>query len=442
MKTLLDVLRWMLLRVRAQRGQILIFVAMVIIPLSAAVGIIAVDVSTWQSERRGAQKDADYAALAGAYELLDVQDGTTADNARTAADAYQDKNDEAGNAEIADNDDINDIIVDNSCFNSMALDGVTPLLDSVSLNVRHKSRVFFGEVFGINLAPDIGAHARACMGSPIEGEGLLPLGVQVRGVDSNCFEPDPNDTSDPPLEVPVFGQYCQLAFAGSSLTSGEGGFLKLFDDGALSCSANNASSGVNELTGEIEAGGANTTCYVAPQGTTSDDCDGPPPADWPFPYVNYCVWPKTGTFSNPIQNSFTTMIEGEGECDQLFGNGDGIDDWLEVVEAVNGDPNPDPGTTTFAKRDCDSPRLVNLIIIDQFVVNGNGPSPIVAFASFYIESCIIEELDGTLTQFRTCDVSGGQLGQAQLHGFFMNIIQLGTLGAANKYGQRSIALWE
>ena len=407
----------------------LIIFALVIVPVALVIGVVAVDASMWQSERRGAQKDADLSALAGAYELLDVQDGTTADQARAAADAFQDANDEAGNAEIADGDNLADILVDSTCFNS-------DVLDSVSLNVRHKSRTFFADAFGLSIAPDIGAHARACMGSPIEGTGLLPLGVQVRGVDSDCFQDDPANPTGP--EVPVFGQYCQLAFAGSDLASGEGGFLKMFDDVGTACSDANTGGG-QTLQNEIEQGGAPTTCYVAPPGTTSADCDGPPPASWPFPYVNYCVWPKTGTFSNPIQDAFTTMFEGEGECDAMFGTDANLyDDWLEVVSAVNGDPNPDPGTTTFAKRACDSPRLVSLVIIDQFQANGNDPAPILAFASFYIESCIMP--DGT--QYRTCDIQGGQIGQAKLYGFFMNILELGTIGASNKYGQRAISLWE
>jgi hypothetical protein len=362
------------------------------------------------------------AALAGAYELL-VPTPVAAD-ARAAAAQYQDLNDEAGNAEIINNDNPNDILVDNTCFNS-------PVPDSVTINVRHKSRPFFSEIFGINVAPDIGAHARACMGSPIEGEGLLPLGVQVTGFQSDCFATDPADPTGP--EIPVFGQYCRLAFAGGDLTSGEGGFLKLFNDGSGACSNTNTGGG-NELQNEIAAGGANTTCWVAPAGAT---CDAPPPT-WPFPYVNYCVWPKTQTFNNPTQDSFTDLLTSEGECDQKYGtDANTYDDWLEVVVAVNGDPTPDPGTTTFARRDCTSPRLVNLIIIEQFDQQGNEPRPILAFASFYIDSC---EIDGV--QYRTCDVSGGRIGQASLYGFFMNILNLGTLGQVNKYGQRTITLWE
>ena len=77
-----------------ERGQILIIFALLIAPITFAVGIVAVDASAWVSERRGAQKDADLAALAGAIEL--AMDGT-ADAAETAAAAAASTNDEAGN---------------------------------------------------------------------------------------------------------------------------------------------------------------------------------------------------------------------------------------------------------------------------------------------------------------------------------------------------------
>jgi hypothetical protein len=254
----------------------------------------------------------------------------------------------------------------------------------------------------------------------------------VTGPNTDCFEPDPNNPTGP--ELPQFGQFCQIAFAGADLTSGEGGFLKMFNDGGTTCSDTNTGGG-RALQDEIEQGGANTTCYVAPPGAA---CDGPVPDDWPYgDTVNYCVWPKTQTFNNPTQDAFTDLIAGEGECDTMFGtDGNAYDDWLEVVEPVNGDPSPSPDTT-FSRRDCDSPRLVDLVIIEQFQVSGNAPRPILAFASFYIYACIVNGVE-----HRDCDVSGGNIGQASLYGFFMNILNIGSIGAYNGYGQRTIALWE
>jgi hypothetical protein len=195
---------------------------------------------------------------------------------------------------------------------------------------------------------------------------------------------------------------------------------------------------------EIAQGGANTTCYVAPPGTTSADCTEPPPPGWDYPFVNFCVWPKTQVGGNtPIQRAFEDLIATEGACDAAsdaaFGaDANAIDDWLEVVVAANGDPAPDPGTTTFSRRACTSPRLVTLIIIESFSDQGNGPTPIIAFASFYLDGCI---LDGVV--YRTCDIQGGGGGQTSLYGFFMNILDVDrVIGAPTKYGQRQIALTE
>ena len=395
-----------------ERGQSLLIFALFVVPAFLAVGVATVDVGLWQGERRGAQKDADLSALAGAYGLLTNPQDANAVQAK--AQQYQQINDEAGNAAI-----IGNVQVDNSCFH-------TTWLDSVTLNVSHASRTFFGNAFGIKIAPDIGAHARACMGSPDTATGLMPIGVQVTGFNSDCFQPDPANPSGP--EIPVFGQYCELAFGAGTQTSGEGGLLRLFDDGSLNCSAPNTGGG-QTTQNELSSGGADTTCAVAPPGTTSADC---------VSGVNYCVWPKTqagGT--NPIQQSIQTLLSTEGQCDSLFGNHDGIDDWLEVVQATNGDPNPAPGTTTFARRACTSPRLVSLIIIQSFSEQGNGPAPILAFATFFIQGCV-----NSGTVYRTCDIQGGGSGQTSLYGFFMNILNVGSLGPPNNYGQRAIALVE
>ena len=179
-------------------------------PVTFVLAAVAVDASLWQSERRGAQKDADLASLAGAYELFDQSagEGTTIDTAQAVVDQYQDINDESGNAEIIDDDDIEDVIVDKTCFNSA-------ILDSVTVNVAHESQTFFSSIFGLDIAPDIGAHARACMGSLISTTGLRPYGIESQpvclddgtcepSVDSQCFELQDG------IMVPRFGEWCQL----------------------------------------------------------------------------------------------------------------------------------------------------------------------------------------------------------------------------------------
>ena len=79
-----------------------------------------------------------------------------------------------------------------------------------------------------------------------------------------------------------------------------------------------------------------------------------------------------------------------------------------MVYPVNGDPTPSPATL-FARRDCTSPRLVSLIILPNFDVQGNSPQPIIAFASYFIKGCV--DADGLFSS--TCDLPGGQ-GQIKL----------------------------
>ncbi|HXF50536.1 MAG TPA: Tad domain-containing protein [Dehalococcoidia bacterium] len=411
----------LLRRLRRDAGQaILLFVGG--FTLIAVAGAIVVDFGLWFSERRGAQKDADMAALAGALQLVSDVDYNDPLNpavvpaAEAAALAWA-----AANG--VDPEDVLNLTVSSDCFS--ADDGV---YDSVSLDVDRDSRSLFASIFGL-LAPDIGAHARACMGSPYEGTGMLPIGVQVVGQDSDCFQ----NIDDDPEEEPLFGIECKLGFGAGTTTSGEGGLLRLYNDGSLDCSSPNTGGG-NTVTDEIASGGADTTCYVAPPGTTAEDCvDG----------VNFCVWPKTqpgGT--NPVQKALQDLLSGDGACDALFGDelgtANGRDDFLEVVKPVNGDLNADPGTTTYEKRpECDSPRLISLVIIDSFSENGNGPAPIRAFASFFIKGCV---LDGAYEPY--CAKPSGSVGQTELWGFFINTLNIGRIGPINEYGQRAIALVE
>jgi hypothetical protein len=49
---------------RAERGQMLVLFALLIVPVTFVIGVIAVDASFWQSERRRSQTAAVLAALA------------------------------------------------------------------------------------------------------------------------------------------------------------------------------------------------------------------------------------------------------------------------------------------------------------------------------------------------------------------------------------------
>jgi hypothetical protein len=75
----------------AERGQMLMVFALLIVPVTLVVGMVAVDASFWQSERRRAQSAADMAAMAAAKELPTNNDGLIIDTAReyTALNGYE-----------------------------------------------------------------------------------------------------------------------------------------------------------------------------------------------------------------------------------------------------------------------------------------------------------------------------------------------------------------
>jgi len=55
---------------RQEKGQVLIIVAMLVIPLAFSMLIVTMSVGVWYADRRAAQGDADSAALGGAFELI------------------------------------------------------------------------------------------------------------------------------------------------------------------------------------------------------------------------------------------------------------------------------------------------------------------------------------------------------------------------------------
>jgi hypothetical protein len=125
------------------------------------IGAIAVDIGLWLSERRGAQTDADLAALAGGVEL--VLGGSPADAEAAATDNLA-ANDEQGNAS----------------FVNGTPDATT---ECVTVDVGHDSRPLLFQIFGIP-APDIGAHAKACI--------ITDSNLDIYAHDTGCAtEPSP-----------------------------------------------------------------------------------------------------------------------------------------------------------------------------------------------------------------------------------------------------------
>jgi hypothetical protein len=254
------------------------------------------------------------------------------------------------------------------------------------------------------------------------------VGVQVSGVASDCWA----DVSVPQdgKEEPLFGQECTLTFGASELTSGESGSLRLFNDGGFACSGT-GTGGNKEYLNEISSGGADTECHVYQYfDDPSKSCDDDPGG---------CVYPLTGVGSVPQTKSLQELLASEGECTAKFGPGlEPHDEFLEVVYAVNGDPTPSPATL-FARRDCTSPRLVSLIILPNFDVQGNAPQPIIAFASYFIKGCV--NGDGSLFS-STCDLPGGQ-GQIKLRGHFANLLETaGRVGQISTWSPKRIILVE
>src|SRR3972149_2045306 len=329
-----------------------------------AIGAITVDFGLWLTERRGAQKDADAATMAGAFELLNQDFGNLANNdfaaVKTAAEdaAYQwaDLNGVASQ-------DVHDLVVDDTdCL------GPSPVVDTVQLAAEHHTRALFTSIFGLAV-PQIGAPAKACLGSIVTARGLLPVGVQVSGVASDCWA----DVNLDGVEDPVFGQECTLTFGASEQTSGEAGNLRLFNDGLFACSGT-GTGGNRTYLDEISSGGADE-----PQ----------------------------------------------------------IPESLEVVPPVNGDPTPS-SATLFARYDCTSPRLVSLIILPNFDVQGDAPQPIIAFASYFIKGCV--NANGLFSA--TCDLPGGQ-GQIKLRGHFANLLETaGRVGQISTWSPKRITLVE
>ncbi len=408
-----------------ERGQalILLVLAMTVV---FVIGVIVVDFGLWLTERRGAQKDADLTTLAGAMELLQQDFVNPANNNPAAIQAA------AQNAVYkwaAYNDlpaaDVHNLVIDDTdCL------GPSPVIDTVRLDAEHHGAGLFTSIFDTfdTFALQIGAPSKACIGSIVTAEGLLPVGVQIAGVQSDCWA----DVDGDGLEDPLFGQECVLTFGAGEQTSGEAGNLRLYNDGSLNCSDNNT-GGRREYLGEITSGGANTQCHVYKYfDDPSKTCDNDPGG---------CAYPLTGVGSNPELQAFEDLIASEGECDRKFGDGLGTDEFLEVVEAVNGDTTPSPATL-FSRRDCKSPRLVSLIILKQFSAQGNQALPIEAFASFFVKGCTNDDGTQFSAKCRKSDFSG-QIGQFRLKGFFVNIlVTAGDVGQISKWSPKQVVLVE
>jgi len=335
---------------KGQRGQALILLVFGMTVLFVG-GAIAVDIGLWLSERRGAQTDADLAALAGAWELLNPA-GTTG-KANAAANTSLTANDEQKNLTPEG------ITVDNSCFHQGKL-------DSVAVNVSHASRSLFASIFNV-AQPSIGAHAKACAGAAETPAGIVP--IQIDNNPGPCFDTQSH---------PIFTALCPIELG--SQGQNPRGMLDL-DAPDGHCSDANGTADIQSL---IENGAAGN-CLINASGSCSPANSGP----W-----DDCVAVQTGNPKN-VLDGVHNRIARDGACDALYGNNDGTDDCSETVQILYN--TGDPTTSIYEARDCDpatdgkqiSPRLVTVIVLDNPPPKnaGNTGFPIVAFAGYYIAGC-------------------------------------------------------
>lgn len=387
---------------REEAGQALILfvIAMTIV---FVIGVITVDFGLWVSERRGAQKDADAAALAGVQAYL--KDMTDTAGAFQDAVAWAEFN--GVDPARIDGSPATNCSPKNSCIavgtSGCREDSANPdSMPWVEARIRHDAANLFASIFALD-DPDIGAIARACVGSPTSQNQLSPFGVQTGFVPpvgapetgaeclneddddgdgeendgcplSDCLEPDP---SDPSRTRPIYGAVCILKTGAQGSVAGQRGQLTI---GETDCTQTSS----NTLRHDFHYG-TNAYCQVDQQVTTG-----------------------TGNILGLLQGLNDRLVE-EGRCDQLFYTGHpGYDDFNEVF----GLPGSEPGDTivpspdhTFSLNDCwitsgqggvpaDSaghvhtyiPRAIDLVLIDM-LEQGDQTATITGFAGFYVIGC-------------------------------------------------------
>jgi hypothetical protein len=412
---------------RGERGQMIMIIALLVTTVTFLIGVVAVDAGMWQSERRGAQKDVDFSALAGAYELLLDQDQTDAEN---AAIAYANTNDEAGNATEpapgTDPMDENVVVVDDACFPG---NDILPL-NAVTVNVDHGSRTLFSDIFGFDAAPHIEAHARACAGSINRPTGLRPFIVSIE--DSPCFTGASGD------RLPDYGATCTLDFGAHTDTEGNdipGGNRGVADLEVPNGQCSNV-PGSGDLEEIIENGAPAGVVCATQSGTTCTS-----------PYVN-CVVGQTGNVADKTIDGLAAMLANEGGCDASYAaspDNAGVDDFAEALELVSG-PGGNHPDNIYAPRPCNaagdtSPRLITIFAVEDWQ-GSNDPMPIVYFLTVYVEGC---KQPNQPVRLKCTGFSPPiQKGQIEVRGRIIKafLAEIGEVGAPNAGGSFAISLDE
>ncbi len=376
-----------------QRGQTLLL-AVLVMTVVFVIGAVVVDVGLWVSERRGAYKDADATSLAGAQAFL----GDLNNSGGAFSDAVRWAVLNGVSESTIDISPTLDCSPGNSCIGvgtSNCRETGADRMPWVEAKIRHPSRSLFASIFSI-AAPDIGALARACVGSPRSHLNLSPFGVQtgfippvgtpetgaecdndtdddVDGVVndgcplSGCTEPVPGD---PSRTRPVYGSVCILKTGAQDQVSGQRGQLTL---GNIQCDQRSSST----LRHDFHYGTL-AECAIGQEVNTG-----------------------TGNILGLLQG-LNDRLNEEGRCDSLFYTGHpGYDDFDEVfnlVGAAPGDPIVPSADAVFVENPCSitsadgdhvhtyNPRVLDLVLIDQ-LEQSEQTATITGFAGFYPIGC-------------------------------------------------------
>ncbi len=386
---------------RRETGQVLVLMILAM-TVVFVVGAIVVDLGLWMSERRGAQSAADFSALAGAQEL--VSGVTAADQASAFDIATQFAIANAVDPLAIDSGPTTVCSSGNSCINvgsSNCREDGTDNMPWVEAKIRRPGAALFTSLFGL-LDADVGAVARACVGSLLAANSLSPFGVQTNFAPaigpaesdaqcdndldddgdgevndgcplSGCLEPNP---ANPTQTRPIYGSVCILKTSGQGGVSGQRGQLTL---GNTQCDQTSS----NTLRHDFHYG-AGANCQIGQEVNTG-----------------------SGTINGLLQGLEDRLAE-EGKCDELFATGHtGWDDFDEVFSITGGGSGPvvPSADDVFSVNDCSItsgvdgvapdpeghvhtyvPRAIDLVLIDQ-LDQGSQTATITGFAAFYVIGC-------------------------------------------------------
>ena len=407
----MSIIRVVMRRLNGQTAQVIILYVG-FFTFIAAVGAITIDVGIWFSERRGAQTDSDVISLAGVYELLDSSavfadvDAATQDS---SVDNGVDPVEDLQNLAVRSLEFPGGYETDpDYCHTAPDTGG---RLNAVVLDVEHESAALFAGIFGV-LAPDIGAHACARAGSLRSTSGLKPWSVPM--FTSDCFEWIDDDDGikeyDDDEFVPLFGETCIFRIDNPSQV----GAIRLGRDEEGDCSG--PGTGGTRKYRENIVEGSPSVCEI---GELIDT--------------------EPGLEPNPTKQALRDLLATEGACDALNSiSPDGLDDFDESFVPSSQATGPE---TTFVERDCETPRTISIVVIDEFDGMGFDSVPIRGFAAFFLEACEVLDHDGNVVEVsRDCDFNGVDF---QVRGFFMQVLKLeGDIADFDTFGTKVIRLAE